>query len=210
MLFAHYARYIAVSSCLNLLLLWGVGYMGISSSAPAPKREFTLNLLQRAAPAPVVPVVEAPVKAPKPVPEVKMKKEAKKHIERADKKYGIKSIAITEMLPAIPSPQPTVSNTGKDVSTVEQVRRNVKPLQQTAPFYPPGALRRKQEGTVLLHVQVGGNGKVRQIKLAQSSGFEALDTAAEQAVREWVFSPAYRNGEAVESWVEAPITFRIQ
>lgn len=210
MLFAHYARYIAVSSCLNLLLLWGVGYMGISSSAPAPKREFTLNLLQRAAPAPVVPVVEAPVKAPNLPPKVRVKKEAKKHIQRPEKEPKVKKQETIPTPQVLPQPAPAMSDAGKDVSTVEQIRRNVKPLQQTAPFYPPGALRRKQEGTVLLHVQVGGNGKVRQIKLAQSSGFEALDTAAEQAVREWVFSPAYRNGEAVESWVEAPITFRIQ
>ena len=82
-------------------------------------------------------------------------------------------------------------------------RRNPKPL------YPPAARRRRQEGTVLLSVQVTSQGRANRVVLKQSSGFTLLDEAALQTVRDWDFEPARIGAVAVESAIEVPVRFQL-
>ncbi len=78
------------------------------------------------------------------------------------------------------------------------------------PSYPSHSRRDGEEGTVLLHVLVGSKGTVERVEIAQSSGFDALDDAALDTVRErWRFVPARHNGLAAESWVLVPIRFAL-
>lgn len=78
------------------------------------------------------------------------------------------------------------------------------------PPYPPMARKRGYEGTVFLMVLVRSDGSVGSVTLERSSGHEVLDTTALEAVRGWVFVPALRGGEAVESWVTVPLSFRLR
>ncbi len=78
------------------------------------------------------------------------------------------------------------------------------------PIYPASARRRQQQGTVTLIVQVGADGSVMRVEIAESSGYDALDDAALQSVRaRWRFVPARRGGVAFESWVLVPIRFAL-
>jgi TonB family protein len=77
------------------------------------------------------------------------------------------------------------------------------------PHYPYVARRRGYEGVVVLKVLVMENGRVGEIRIEESSGFEILDEAAIKSVRKWVFSPAKRNGIPVSSWVKIPIRFEL-
>ncbi|HUA33325.1 MAG TPA: energy transducer TonB [Candidatus Binataceae bacterium] len=78
------------------------------------------------------------------------------------------------------------------------------------PPYPSHSRRDGEEGTVLLHVLVGSNGTVERVEIARSSGFDALDDAALDTVRErWRFVPARHDGLAAESWVLVPIRFAL-
>ncbi len=78
------------------------------------------------------------------------------------------------------------------------------------PVYPVEARRRAQQGTVLLRVQVGIDGSVERVEIAQSSGFDMLDDSAVETVRRrWRFVPARRDGIAVESWCQVPIRFAL-
>ena len=77
------------------------------------------------------------------------------------------------------------------------------------PRYPLSAVRRHQEGIVLLRVRVSTQGEPLQIEVLQSSGVRALDEAAVQAVRNWEFTPARIGTQAVESEIQVPIQFKL-
>ncbi|MEE9252604.1 MAG: energy transducer TonB [Thermodesulfobacteriota bacterium] len=75
------------------------------------------------------------------------------------------------------------------------------------PPYPPSARRKGEQGTVLLRVRVLEDGTVSTVELKRSSGHEALDDSALNAVKRWVFYPGRRGGIPVASWVTVPVKF---
>lgn len=79
--------------------------------------------------------------------------------------------------------------------------------RRPAPRYPRAALRRGESGEVMLQVQVGANGRPQQVDVARSSGSQALDRAAVDAVRRWRFDPALDNGQPVAGVVQIPVAF---
>jgi protein TonB len=78
------------------------------------------------------------------------------------------------------------------------------------PDYPIDARSRRQEGRVLLRVQVSAVGTATAVEVVSSSGHPMLDQAARAAVQTWHFIPATRAGAAVPAQVEVPIEFRMQ
>ncbi|MCZ7625697.1 MAG: energy transducer TonB [Candidatus Methylomirabilis sp.] len=77
------------------------------------------------------------------------------------------------------------------------------------PKYPLTAREKGYEGTVFLRVLVRVDGRVERLTVDRSSGYEMLDRAAVDAVREWAFFPAKRGGKTVESWVLLPVKFAL-
>lgn len=77
------------------------------------------------------------------------------------------------------------------------------------PIYPPRCLRMGIEGRVKVRVLVGENGRPQEVALGLSSGDAALDQAAMDAVREWRFEPARRNGVPVRAWAIVPVEFQL-
>ena len=63
-------------------------------------------------------------------------------------------------------------------------------------------------GTVLVHVFVDDEGTVRNVQVAEPSGHERLDRAAERVALEFSFSPAMNQGERVPVWIQLPVTFQ--
>jgi protein TonB len=78
-----------------------------------------------------------------------------------------------------------------------------------APLYPNQARRRGLEGTVVLEVLVGPDGRVKDLKLAQASGHRLLDEAASDSVRSWAFEPGRRGDQPLEMWVRVPVRFEL-
>ncbi len=62
---------------------------------------------------------------------------------------------------------------------------------------------------MLLRVEVGTDGRVRDVRLQTSSGYSDLDDAALRAVRGWTFVAARESGRAVAAWVTVPVDFRL-
>jgi len=82
---------------------------------------------------------------------------------------------------------------------------------QTGPAYPIISRRLGEEGTVLLRLTVTAEGRVSEAMLLESSGFSRLDEAAiNWVVRNWRYEPAMEGARAVESMVEASLTFRLE
>lgn len=63
-------------------------------------------------------------------------------------------------------------------------------------------------GEAVLGVTIGVKGAPTEVRLVNSSGHEALDSAAIEAVRTWQFRPATRNGEPVTQAIQVPVNFR--
>src|SRR5208337_3413866 len=57
------------------------------------------------------------------------------------------------------------------------------------PVYPDAAVRRGQQGVVILLIQVSPEGLPSLVDIARSSGFNLLDRAARDAVATWRFVP---------------------
>jgi protein TonB len=95
---------------------------------------------------------------------------------------------------------------GHDVIVYARPRYKENPL----PDYPTVARRRGYEGQTLLRVEVLKNGRVGQIEISASSGFEILDNAAVKSVKGWIFVPGARNGETIDQWVTVPVRFSLK
>ena len=78
------------------------------------------------------------------------------------------------------------------------------------PRYPAAARRRGQQGTVVLSVHVDEHGRVSNLWLFESSGHISLDTAALQAVKDWIFEPGMQGGSTVAMWVNVPVRFELK
>jgi len=76
------------------------------------------------------------------------------------------------------------------------------------PSYPEPDRKAKIEGTVLLNLVVGSEGKPRDIRIAKSLKPD-LDQAAIAAVQQWEFQPGTYLGKAVATKVNLEINFRI-
>jgi TonB family protein len=75
------------------------------------------------------------------------------------------------------------------------------------PTYPIYAREAGIQGEVLLHVLVGWDGRVRNIKVIR--GVVGLNDSAMEAMRKWTFKPAVSNKKPVAVWIEIPIQFRL-
>jgi len=84
-------------------------------------------------------------------------------------------------------------------------------VEAPAPAYPRAAVRAGLEGTVLLEVLVGTDGRPLRVTVRDSSGHRRLDIAArDQVLQQWRFRPAMRNGLAVQAIGLVPVDFRLE
>jgi len=100
--------------------------------------------------------------------------------------------------PAPPPPAPIVP------PDVDAATMNNPP-----PVYPMESRRRHEQGVVRLRVIITPEGRVKDISVARSSGFDRLDKAALDAVRKWRFRPGTQAGLPVEAVGTLAIPFQL-
>lgn len=103
-------------------------------------------------------------------------------------------------------------NSEKDKIANANVIRKAYPLYKTnpPPAYPRIARRRGYQGIVVLNVFVDEKGRVKDLKLFDSSGYRVLDKAALNAVKTWVFEPGTKGKRKMAMWVRVPIRFELK
>jgi TonB family protein len=103
---------------------------------------------------------------------------------------------VTPMAPlsAVPVLGPTSPNV---------VRLGSPPLKlhDVRPVYPSTALSARVQGNVVVQLQVGADGEVREARIVRS--IPLLDEAALEAVRQWKFRPTFVGG------VPTPVVFQV-
>jgi len=83
-----------------------------------------------------------------------------------------------------------------------------KALYAPDPEYSEEARKAKYQGTVVLWMVVGSDGRAQQIRIQRSLGM-GLDEKAIEAVRQWKFEPAKLNGQAVPVQINVEVNFRL-
>jgi TonB family protein len=91
-----------------------------------------------------------------------------------------------------------------------KIKANPDYFQNPSPEYPEFARQMRQEGLVMLDVDVDGAGKPIKVEIIQSSGYRLLDQAALKAVSHWRFRAGSIGNISVESTVTVPIRFRLE
>ncbi|MFH1844272.1 MAG: energy transducer TonB [bacterium] len=107
------------------------------------------------------------------------------------------SLVIDVDIDTSPSPEDFV------VVDAEPVRISIDP-----PVYPSVATAAGIEGTVLVRVLVGKDGRIKDVIHIDGPG--ALKEAADTCARTAVFRPALVDHQPVEVWVLMPITFKLR
>lgn len=80
-----------------------------------------------------------------------------------------------------------------------------QPIRKASPQYPALAREAGIEGTVVLHLLVGKDGRVKNVKVTR--GVTGLNDAAVAAVKQWMFKPALSNNKPVAVWTEIEVRF---
>ena len=84
--------------------------------------------------------------------------------------------------------------------------RPPKALKTPAPEYPWTPFRRGIQGTVVLAVGIGKTGEVEKVQVVRRLDPD-LDNAAVQALMQWRFAPAEKDGEAVPFQILVEVSF---
>lgn len=129
-------------------------------------------------------------------------------------------------MPTATGPTTAITNTTTERPTVAPVAPPPAPVQKasvktppsatgkgsraTQPEYPPSSRRAGESGTVTLAAYVLESGKVGEVKIVKSSGFEKLDEAAVKEVqRNWRFVPGKEDGKPVAMWHTFNVVFKL-
>ena len=100
---------------------------------------------------------------------------------------------------------------GNDEGRVDRAGKGFTPprlLSKVEPEYSEEARKSGIQGTVTLSVEIGEDGRVHNAKVLKSLG-SGLDEEAVEAVKQWKFRPAQRNGTAVKTSAQIELSFSL-
>ncbi len=83
-----------------------------------------------------------------------------------------------------------------------------RPIYSPDPEYSEEARKAKFQGTCVLWLVVGPDGRPRDIKIARTLGL-GLDEKAIEAVKNWKFEPAMKDGKPVAVMINVEVSFRL-
>ena len=76
--------------------------------------------------------------------------------------------------------------------------------------YPGAAVLQRWGGKMLVAIEILTDGSVGSYEIMQSTGHEALDRAAIEALKSWRFHPAVKeNGQPIRTCIQIPIIFQL-
>lgn len=123
---------------------------------------------------------------------------------------------LTSEIPETPPPTVDVEfELSPDFSMVNRSRESSQTsefgiLELYRPIYPPKSLYNNIEGIVLMRVLVSPSGAVKSIETVTNKTDVHCETAAREALKEWIFKPIHRDGQAIWFRVLVPVQFEIE
>jgi len=82
-----------------------------------------------------------------------------------------------------------------------------KLISRVSPEYPAAALSSRVQGVVLLEATIGVDGKISDVRVTRS--IPALESAAADAVRQWVYEPTVVDGARVPVIISVAVEFKL-
>jgi protein TonB len=165
----------------------------VQPAPPQPQKPKPVVQRPRPAPAPAPMPVATPSPAPAPQAPVGV----------AEPQPAPPPIAAPVTAAAAPSPAPAPP----PPPAVQLPSTNADYLQNPPPAYPPISRRLREQGKVLLHVQISAQGAALDAQVKRSSGYDRLDRAALDAVLKWRYVPGKRGGVPETMWFDVPVDF---
>jgi TonB family protein len=114
-------------------------------------------------------------------------------------------------IPPPPPPPPSTFPSLVDGQAPVRVGGNIKPptkVRDVRPVYPPVAQQSRVQGVVILEILVDTSGQVSDARVLRS--IPLLDEAAQEAVRQWEFTPTLLNGAAVPVIMTVTVNFTLE
>jgi protein TonB len=112
----------------------------------------------------------------------------------------------------LPPPPPAGSEEApfeeEEILEVWKVEQKPRLLRRALPVYPQFALRAGLQGSVMLKVLLGKDGKAESVRMLK--GEEIFRKSAEDAVRKFLFEPARQSDRPVKVWLVIPIHFKLE
>lgn len=181
-------------------------------------------------PAPPTPAIQPPKPAPKPVPRT-VTRSIKPISKTPPQAVSVSPKPAAKAAPPAPPEVTTAPQMAQGSENAEQssgtavkagpsgekggTANTVVPARpryrdNPPPAYPELARRRQIEGTVVLEALVNGRGRVDDLNVHASSGYNLLDDAALRAVRNWLFDPGKKGGMPMAMTVLVPVRFALR
>jgi protein TonB len=126
--------------------------------------------------------------------------------EEADADAGDIAPTSFSNLDALPPPPPPPSEQAQEFYAFDEAPVLIKFVN---PKYPDLARQAGIEGTVLLNVLVGDDGKVLQVTVIQSDVTPAMEKSAMEAAKQFMFKAAKQRTVSVKARVAIPIRFKL-
>ncbi len=92
----------------------------------------------------------------------------------------------------------------------EAVDRDPAILKRVQPVYPDIAREARATGTVTVEVVIGETGRVLSARIKSSDTIPALERAALDAARQWLFTPGLQRHRPVRTRVLIPFVFSLR
>ncbi|MBL0865010.1 energy transducer TonB [Pectobacterium carotovorum] len=174
----------------------------------------------------IAPIPEKPVVEEQQTPPPTVKKEVHQQpVKPVVKPQPVRPKTIAERQPAArstPEPSPAALEatpgplTTASKGNLMQNSPGAQPKQVASvgcvvpqPDYPRRAKRLQQEGNVLVRLVISPEGRLIRHDIARSSGYDALDQAAIDAVAQARCTPYRENGQAITVMTVQPVNFRL-
>jgi protein TonB len=148
---------------------------------------------QKPEPPPPPPQLAPPPPAFVPPPEI--------HIEAPPPPQSTAITVVTPEKPAAPPP----------IAAAPRVMPRLDASHSQEPEYPPTSRRLGEQGSLIMQVLIGVDGRVIDSKLVRSSGIERLDQAALDGVKgNYRFLPGTIDGKPAEMWYTFKFTWKLK
>lgn len=107
--------------------------------------------------------------------------------------------------------QPPIGDSGEGEGDAggDSSKSKLEVLSRVLPDYPPRARMQRIQGWVQLEVTVSESGTVIAAKVVAAEPRQIFDASALEAIRQWRFKPAYREGRPVQRQALQKIVFSL-
>ncbi len=110
---------------------------------------------------------------------------------------------------ALPPPDPDPIPTPAANPVIKSPRVDPRYASVLQPEFPSSMIRAEIEGSVVVRVLVGVDGRVKDVQIVRAEHPDFAEATKRQALKKWRFIAGTSDGQPIESWREMTVRFEI-